>query len=114
MVEFQLDFFENNPLEAHRNADGHVQFTNTGDELIDKWEEQIARGETPNMSSDMFDEDTLAKIERLRVRGNARTESSFKSVYDEVERDAQRQGLVIPDRASPRLHRSSFGDGTSR
>jgi hypothetical protein len=122
MVEFQLDYFENNPLEAHRNEDGHIQFKNTGDDLIDKWEQQVARGETPSMSQDMFDDETLAKIERLRARGRARTGigGTFKDVYDEVERDARQQGLSVPSstvslpRGSPpsRWHRSNFGDGT--
>lgn len=120
MVEFQLDFFENNPLEARRNEDGHIQFTNTGDDLIDKWEEQVARGETPSMSQDMFDDETLAKIERLRARGRVRTGigGTFKDVYDEAARDARSQGLDVPGIASLpkgippiRRHRSNFGDG---
>lgn len=121
MVEFQLDFFDDNPLEVHRNKDGHIQFTNTGDDLIDRWEEQVARGETPSMSQDMFDDEALAKLERLRARGKSRIAGggSFKNVYDEVERDAQRQGLTVPGRVSSpqgqppaRWHRSNFGDGT--
>ncbi len=121
MVEFQLDFFENNPLEAHRNEDGQIQFMNTGDDLIDKWEEQVARGETPSMSQDMFDDETLAKIERLRARGKVRTGfgGTFKDVHDEAMRDAHSQGLDVPGTISvpkgtvpTRWHRSNFGDGT--
>ncbi len=125
MVEFQLDYFEKNPLEVHRNEDGHIQFKNTGDELIDKWEEQIARGETPSMSQDMFDDEALAKLARLRARGHARGAGltgiggSFKDVFDEVERDARSQGLQVPSgrvslprgQLPSRFHRSNFGDG---
>lgn len=123
MVEYNLDFFEDQPLEAHRNEDGHIQFKNTGDDLIDKWEEQVAAGDTPSMAQDMFDEETLEKLERLRARGRARTSglvaSSMKDAFEEVERDAMRQGLGIPGRVSVpkgtvpgRWQRSSFGDGT--
>lgn len=125
MVEYNLDFFAENPLEVHRNEDGHIQFKNTGDDLIDKWEEQIARGETPNMAQDMFDEEALEKLERLRARGRARTGGlraggggSMKDVFEEVARDAMRQGLEAPGRVSlpkgqipGRWQRSSFGDG---
>lgn len=114
MIAFQLDFFDKNPLEVHRNEDGHIQFKNTGDDLIDKWEEQIARGETPNFAEDAFDEEALAKIERLRKRGQARTGGSFKNVVDSVEQSAIKQGLStglsgVPERY--RYQRSSFGDG---
>lgn len=122
LVEYKLDFFDENPLEVHRNEDGHIQFKNTGDDLIDKWEEQIAQGETPSMASDMFDEEALEKLERLRARGRARTgglrATSMKDTFDEVERDAMRQGLGVSGRVSlpkgavpGRWQRSNFGDG---
>jgi len=116
LVEYQLDYFESNPLEVHRNPDGHIQFV-TGDEVIDRWEAAVARGETPNLAADLFSEEALAKLQRLRARGGSRTRGggSFKSVVDEVARDAQRQGLSVPGgpvlQKQPWLHRSNFGDG---
>jgi hypothetical protein len=116
MVEFQLDYFDKNPLESHRNEDGHIQFKNTGDDLIDKWEEQVARGDTPTMSQDMFDDAALATLERLRARGRSRTSSggSFMAVHDEVARDARQQGLGVPTQGMPQFYRSNFGDGTKK
>lgn len=116
LIEFHLDLFEKQPLEAHRNPDGEIQFKDTGDKFIDKWEAQIAKGETPDLL-ESFDEETLAKIDRLRKAGERRTMTiggSFKDVHDAMVLEAQRQGVDAPSpRISvPRYRRSNFGDGT--
>ena len=49
LVAFWEDYYEKNPLDARRSKDGGVVFVNTGDELIDKWEEELARGLTPDL-----------------------------------------------------------------
>lgn len=118
LVEFELDWFEKNPLEAHRNEDGHIQFKNTGDNLIDKWEQQIADGSEPSYD-DMLTPEVRAKLARMRKRGDARTSGvgSFKDVMESVATDAVRQGLSVHpnqrilDRALT-FKRSNFGDGT--
>jgi hypothetical protein len=121
-VEFQLDIYAKNPLEAHRNADGHVQFKHTGDTLIDKWEEQIAQGGQPDFM-EAFDEEAVAKLKRLRHAGERRTMGiggSFKDVLEAVSNDAQRQGLSdpaecisLPRGVLPKKYqRSNFGDGS--
>ena len=65
LVEYYVDAFEKKPIEAQRNEQGEIQFTDTGDALIDKWEEQIARGETPDLF-EAFDEESIQHIERVR------------------------------------------------
>ena len=63
LVEYQLDVIEENPLEAHRNSDGEIQFKDTGDDMIDRWEQQIADGMTPDLEA-AFDYGELEKINR--------------------------------------------------
>ena len=125
LVEFWDDQYDQNPLEAHRNADGHVQFKDTGDPLIDKWEAQIARGEEPDFS-EAYTEEEQAKLERLRKFGRRRDgrrvqTQSFKDVMDSITADAERQGLQAPQSLRPRKGwntsntsklPSTFGDGS--
>lgn len=97
MVEYYVDRFEKKPIEAHRNEKGEIQFTDTGDPLIDKWEEQIARGEIPDLY-EAFDEESLQHLERLRQAARDRDPYqglSMKSAFDKIERDATREGLHV-------------------
>lgn len=111
--------YEENPLEAHRNEDGHVQFKDTGDEFIDRWEEQIAAGESPDMM-EAFSEEQLKKLDRLRTRGRTRfggaSSRTMKSAYESVETQANREGLGIgqtppPPRPGPNSF-NTFGSGS--
>lgn len=93
MVEFWEDYYAQRPLEAHRNKDGHVQFKDTGDDMIDRWEQQLAEGETPDFM-EAFSEEQRKRLERLRKKGNSRvTGRSMKAVADAVDREAQQAGL---------------------
>lgn len=65
------DRFDENPIEAARNEDGFVQFKNTGDPLVDKWEEQIARGEVPNML-ESFSPEQRERLRKMRTKGASR------------------------------------------
>jgi hypothetical protein len=49
LTEYYYDIYESSPLEMHRQADGEIQLKDTGDALIDKWEEQIAEGMEPDL-----------------------------------------------------------------
>lgn len=71
LVEYYQDYYEANPLESYRNDDGTIQFKDTGDALIDSWEQTLADGNTPNIMDDAFSpEQQRAIIERLeRARG---------------------------------------------
>ncbi len=123
LTEFYVDYYENAPLEAYRNPDGHIQFKDTGDSLIDKWEEQIARGQSPDLN-EAFTAEQRESLQRLRARGKARTRlgGSFKEVVESMEREARRQGLHNVSTRGPstirrpvgrRVSRSNFGDGYS-
>lgn len=106
LVEFWEDYYEQKPLEAHRNADGHVQFKDTGDPLIDKWEEQIAQGIMPDFSEGIRPED-LEKIKQ-RAAAKSRNDSmplTFKDTMDTV-------ASKIQEAAAPSI--STFGDGDGR
>lgn len=97
LVEFDIDQFEKKPIEVHRNAQGEIQFTDTGDELIDKWEAQIAKGEIPDLY-EAFDEQSLAHVERIRQAARDRDPYqglSMKSAFDKLQREAAREGLHI-------------------
>ncbi|NJL53733.1 hypothetical protein HC928_00410 [bacterium] len=69
MVEFYLDKIEEKPLEAYRNDKGEIQFTDTGDALVDRWEQQIAEGGVPNLM-EAFDEQSIDLIKK-RVANQA-------------------------------------------
>lgn len=69
LVEYHLDVYDNNPLEVHRQADGEIVLTDTGDPLIDKWEQAIAKGEEPDLREAFSDED-WAVIERLQKKAS--------------------------------------------
>lgn len=89
---FWEDYYAQNPLEVHRNEDGQIQFSNTGDDLIDKWEEQLAEGKTPNYLEG-FTEEQLASLERLRTRG---TDQFGRTIRDTVEAIQPARPMVPP------------------
>jgi hypothetical protein len=98
------------PIEAYRNADGEIQFKDTGDPLIDKWEEQIASGETPNLA-DAFDPESLEQLKRLKEKSamsDPYSGLSMKQLYDKVESEGSSQGLGIGK--NPILPKKLFGD----
>lgn len=104
LIDFYLDKFEEKPLEAHRNSDGNIQFKNTGDDLIDQWEEQLAKGLTPDLM-EAFDESSLRHMEKLRAAAKARNPYeglSFKSTFDKISEQAKKEGLTVgADRGIP-------------
>lgn len=62
LTEWWVDYFRENPLEAHKNESGDVVFKHTGDPLIDKWEHQRELGIEPDYEEGM----SPSEIERLR------------------------------------------------
>lgn len=65
LTEYYVDHFEKNPLEVYKTDDGEYQFTDTGDELIDEWEEQIAQGEIPDLTQ-AFSKEALQKLKNRK------------------------------------------------
>lgn len=92
---FWEDMFEKKPLEAYRNADGHVQFTDTGDELIDKWEAELAEGKVPDYG-EAFTPEQLAQLEHLRTKGTDKF-GHRRTIGDTVDSVVRRtEGAVLP------------------
>lgn len=100
--------FESDPLAVHRGKDGEVQFTDTGDNMIDQWEADIADGREP----DLWDAFTPEAKEQLAKRYKQKNpfinpKSSISEVVDAVHKRAT-------DSASPKYFDptlSMFGDG---
>jgi hypothetical protein len=69
LIWFWEDHYSRNPIEAKRVQGGkEVQFT-TGDPLLDKWEEEIARGLVPDLMEGLTTEQRRkeeAAIEELK------------------------------------------------
>lgn len=83
LVQFYEDYFEARPIEAHRQADGHIQFKHTGDDLIDRWEEQLARGEDPNLQ-EAFNTKSLQRLSRFSNRERHDAPRSIKETVDSI------------------------------
>jgi hypothetical protein len=49
LTMFWEDYYLNNPIDARKNDKNEVQYV-TGDPLIDKWEEEIAKGLSPDLT----------------------------------------------------------------
>lgn len=66
-TKFWEDHYLNDPLSVYRNEKGEVQFVKTGDPLIDKWEQELADGKTPNYL-EAFTQDEIKRLNDLRTR----------------------------------------------
>lgn len=103
LVDFWLGHYERNSLEAYRNEDGVIQFINTGDELIDKWEKELSEGKTPDYLEG-FSQEEIDKLNELRVRGTTKfgksiprpATTTLKQATETVAQDALKQGLHDP------------------
>lgn len=103
LVEYHMDYFENNPLEVHRQEDGEIKFTNTGDSLIDKWEEELANGNFPDLT-EAFTPESLEKIKTKlnknkgisapRTMGDVAKQNAL---IESVKSKAIEQGLFNPN-----------------
>jgi hypothetical protein len=90
LVELLEDRFEDSPIESHRGADGEIIFTETGDPLIDSWEQKIAAGEQVDLWESFSSEDA-ARVKRLLDRkAGVSTPRPFKDVVDDQERRMRR------------------------
>jgi hypothetical protein len=52
LTAFWEDYYHDNTIEAKRRPDGEVMFQ-TGDPYIDKWEQELAQGITPDLLEDL-------------------------------------------------------------
>ena len=89
LVEFYEDYYVDNPLEVHRNPDGQIQFKDTGDKMIDKWEAELAEGKIPDYM-EAFDQAQLEKLDRLRTRGKTHFGHKRRTIAETVSAVARR------------------------
>jgi hypothetical protein len=96
LVEYYLDIFESKPLEAYRGADGEIQFTNTGDDLVDRWEEQLAAGEIPDLY-EAFDEAGRKKLQLLAKNKKSKG-MTFAKAHDIMSKNRGnlKEGNTLP------------------
>jgi hypothetical protein len=87
LVEYFLDYFEKNPLETYRTADGEIQFTDTGDSLIDKWEEIIAEGGEPDLT-EAFNPEAL---EAIKNRKNKKQKNVTVATIGDVQKRIEKE-----------------------
>ncbi len=74
-IEYFMEWIESDPMQAFANNAEGVQFR-TGDDVIDKWEEQIAAGETPDFD-DGVDPEFLERFKRY-------SEQTAQQAYPEL------------------------------
>jgi hypothetical protein len=103
-----VDFFEKNPLEAHRQKDGEIQFTNTGDSLIDKWEEQLAQDD----EVDLLEAFTPESMERLKtLLDKAKEQREDRSYVDAMNETVERIERRHAEQQQGSQHKyPTFGD----
>lgn len=65
MISFWEDYYEKNPIASRTTKDGNVVFANTGDPLIDKWEEELAKGLPPDLTEGLSPEQRRREKEAL-------------------------------------------------
>lgn len=102
LIDFYIDKFEKKPIEAHRNENGDIQFKDTGDDLVDRWEEQIANGEVPDLM-EAFDEESIQHIKKIKAAAAAKDPYqglSFKQTFDKISASASAEGLTVGSKAS--------------
>lgn len=106
LVEYHLDRFEEKPLEVHRQADGEIQLTDTGDELLDKWEQQLADGEEVDLA-EAFSPGQLQKIKKSLSKAKEQGinasygSSTIRDNIERIEAIAKEQNNFNPKLRSP-------------
>ncbi|MDB5716288.1 MAG: hypothetical protein JWO15_3685 [Sphingomonadales bacterium] len=71
LTEWFEDIYRANPLEIHRNEDGDIQFQDTGDDMLDAWENQFAKGEDVDLweaFSEKSKTDILERFKKFKER----------------------------------------------
>lgn len=111
LVDMAETLFIKKPLEMHRQMDGEYQFTDTGDHLIDQWEQELADGLVPDLL-EAFKPSDLATMDRARKElANGRNSMdkasrSFGDVMEQMTRESQSVANTLP----PNRRRRTFGE----
>lgn len=83
LIEWYEDYWEDlqiNDREKFRKefSDGEIVFTDTGDDLIDKWEQELAKGIIPDL------EEGLAKSVKDELKKERKLSKSDKGKFTQV------------------------------
>jgi hypothetical protein len=79
---FWEDYYHKHPTDAKRTADGkEVKFV-TGDPLLDKWEDEIARGLEPDLTEGLSPKDRDKEMAARRKLDEL--ELAAQNVADEI------------------------------
>ena len=91
----------------HRQGDGEIQFTNTGDYYIDKWEQELADGQVPDLK-EVFSPEEMAKLKRARAHFKSGQGSTFKEVMERIAKENASIGIDHTNPDKP-VRRRTFG-----
>lgn len=93
MVEYWEDILEDNPKglrEAAKDEFGELVYENTGDDFVDKWEQEIAQGLTPDLSEALpadFEYKKSPKLKKQDLEPNIVDPDLFKPLnFEEMNR----------------------------
>lgn len=70
LTDYWEDYYKKRPIEAKRTEKGDVVYANTGDDLIDKWEQEISRGLAPDLYEGLPSERRV----KLQQKGKAKVQ----------------------------------------
>lgn len=90
-IEWWEDYYENNPKELRArfvDDDGEMTFTETGDELLDKWEQEFARGIIPDLEEGLptGEKEKLKEERKLSKRGRQQLKELVKEPRTKEDR----------------------------
>jgi len=89
LTEVWEDFYEENPraqLDMLRDENGEVVFSDTGDPLLDKWEQELAMGLEPDLSEGLSEEARKRLDKEREVAKKARkTAKELDGLVDEYD-----------------------------
>jgi hypothetical protein len=85
-VEYFMDWSEDDPMQEHASTDG-VQFR-TGDEVVDEWEEALARGETPDFEASV-DSEFLERFKRHSKKQTLALNPALATAEAKAEKEAE-------------------------
>jgi hypothetical protein len=100
--------FIEKPIEMHRQLDGEIQFTETGDPVIDKWEQELAEGLTPDLG-EVFSKDEMVKLRKARANFKSGAGATFKEVMERMARESAMLDQLDPHNHQKQTRRKTFG-----
>lgn len=96
LIAFWEDHYQRNPMESRRGKDGKVVYGNTGDALIDKWEEELGRGLTPDLLEGLSPEQRKREKEALEKLKQQSRRAKSEGVKDGFSENYQLERTGLP------------------